>query len=95
MKKILFIIAIFSVLGLSSDFNVTTERIIITNGTDVLEMYLESDTAYIYSSVPLLFDVPNLINIQEQLDDMQKQIDDLSDAGFRNGLYWISDSITE
>lgn len=101
MRKVLLIIAIFLLLGLASDYNVTTERVLITDGTEVLDFYLESDTAYIRSTVPLIFIVPNLIDIEKQLNDMQEQINrqqeqidslELS-SNFRNGLYYIRDTL--
>lgn len=91
MKQLGLVILVFILFG----FIVETKIMKVTDGSNSLKIYIENDTAFIKTNLPLIIDAPNTVNVDSLLEDMQKQINDLADggAGFKDGLYFIADTL--
>ena len=94
MKKALIIIAIIVSFGFGINYNSIDSYLNITNGKDNFEFYIENDTVWIHSELPLMIDVPNVINLDKEFDSIWDAIDKIKENGFKDGYYYIGkDSI--
>lgn len=89
MRKAILILAVIISLAFAANYNTVDTYLSITNGTDKLNLFISGDTAYIESSLPLVIKAPNIEDLEERFDVIDKRLDALESVSGTDSIFTI------